>query len=104
MLNREWLYTAVTRAKKRVLILTNPISRRGLQMAINVQRIRGNSLAEKAESFMELLDKKDTSLPILAEPEEVQLPEKIEMPVLTQLPPEELPKKEVNRYGFNFKL
>ncbi|KKL26425.1 hypothetical protein LCGC14_2395410, partial [marine sediment metagenome] len=66
MLTREWLYTAVTRARERVILLAND---RGLAQAINVQRIKGRTVAEKAKQFLELQDRKDTALPILPEPE-----------------------------------
>lgn len=51
MLCREWLYTAITRAKKRVILLCN---NRGIQHAIKVQKIKGNTIAEKAEKFLAL--------------------------------------------------
>jgi exodeoxyribonuclease V alpha subunit len=68
MLTREWLYTAVTRAKTRVILLHN---RRGLIHAINTQRIKGNTVEAKARAFNALLDNADTSLPDLPEPREI---------------------------------
>jgi exodeoxyribonuclease V alpha subunit len=68
MLTREWLYTAVTRAKARVILLHN---RRGLIHAINTQRIKGNTVEAKARAFNALLDNADTSLPDLPEPREI---------------------------------
>lgn len=62
MLNREWLYTAVTRAQIRVILLYND---RGLKQALNTQRIKGNTVEEKAKAFLALQDKEDTSVPIL---------------------------------------
>jgi exodeoxyribonuclease V alpha subunit len=68
MLSREWLYTAVTRARQRVVLLYNE---RGLKQAIGTQRIKGKTVAEKAESFIALQDKKDVNIPILWEPKEL---------------------------------
>ena len=51
MLSREWLYTAVTRAKERVILLCND---RGLTVAVNTQRIKGDTIAEKAKKFLAL--------------------------------------------------
>ena len=62
MLTREWLYTAVTRARERVVILSND---RGFAQAIHVQRIKGQTVAEKAQQFLDLQDKSDTTLPNL---------------------------------------
>lgn len=69
MLTREWLYTAVTRAQERVILCCND---RGLAAAIRTQRIKGNSVREKAECFLELQDKTDTKIPFLPEPEEIE--------------------------------
>jgi len=68
MLSREWLYTAVTRAQKRVIIVCN---NRGLMQAIKNQRIKGKTVQEKAQQFLALQDKNDTSMPDLAEPEAI---------------------------------
>lgn len=68
MLCREWLYTAITRAKNKVILLHN---RRGLITAINTQRIKGKNIAEKARAFLALQDKADTALPNLPQPEEI---------------------------------
>lgn len=51
MLFREWLYTAVTRASQKCVLLYTPF---GLMQALNKQRIKGTTLAEKARSFQEL--------------------------------------------------
>lgn len=48
MLSRELLYTAVTRAKEELYVICEPES---MTKGINSQRIKGNSLAEKAEYF-----------------------------------------------------
>lgn len=68
MLTREWLYTAVTRAQERVILLYN---NRGLAQAVHTQRIKGKTVKEKAEQFLALQDKTDTRLPNLPKPEEV---------------------------------
>lgn len=70
MLNREWLYTAVTRGSERVVLMCN---RRGLLKAITNQTIKGNTLAEKVASFNALQDKTDVSIPNLPAPETVEL-------------------------------
>lgn len=69
MLTREWLYTAITRAQNRVILLCN---RRGLTHAVNSQKIKGKTIAEKAEQFLKLQDQTDTKLPILPSPEEIK--------------------------------
>ena len=68
MLTREWLYTAVTRAQDKVILMHND---RGLAQAIKTQRIKGTTIREKALQFLALQDKTDISLPDLPEPEEV---------------------------------
>lgn len=47
-LSREWLYTAVTRARRRCIIL---YTARGLQMAIHRQQIFGKDLREKIARY-----------------------------------------------------
>lgn len=69
MLTREWLYTAITRAQERVILLCN---QRGLTHAVNSQKIKGKTIAEKAEQFLRLQDQADTQLPILPPPEEIR--------------------------------
>lgn len=49
MLCREWLYTAVTRARGRVVLLYNNL---GLQKALKRQRITGKTVAEKVKAFI----------------------------------------------------
>lgn len=51
MLNREWLYTAITRASQKCILCFN---QEALRVAINKQRITGNTLAEKVKVFKEL--------------------------------------------------
>lgn len=57
MMQRELLYTAVTRAKKELIVICEPDT---FQAAIKRQRIKGNTLEEKAEHFKgRLLDKSE---------------------------------------------
>lgn len=56
MLSRELLYTAVTRAKEELYIICEPES---MAKGIQSQRIKGNTLAEKAEFFKGKLDAKE---------------------------------------------
>jgi len=51
MLCREWLYTAMTRAKSNLLVMCN---NRGLTQAVKVQRIKGITMKDKAEKFIAL--------------------------------------------------
>lgn len=50
-LSREWLYTAVTRATKRVIILKTSY---GMRLAINRQKIVGRTIAEKVLRYYEM--------------------------------------------------
>jgi len=51
MLSREWFYTAVTRAVKRVVLLYTD---HGVRLALANQRIFGRTLAEKIKKYKEL--------------------------------------------------
>lgn len=51
-LSREWLYTAITRGVKRVIILGTDY---GLRYAISRQKIKGKTLAEKIQRYQDLL-------------------------------------------------
>jgi len=73
MLTREWLYTAITRAKERVILLCN---HRGLTHAVTNQRIKGDTIAEKAKKFLNLSNNQ-------IEGKEVRLPEPSEIKSLT---------------------
>ena len=68
MLSREWLYTVVTRAKERVILLIN---QRGITQAINRQLLKGKTIQEKAKEFIKLSGKDDTSMPNLPDPEKL---------------------------------
>ena len=51
LLSREWLYTAVTRARERIILVFN---QRGLMQALSTQRVKGKTLKEKIESFLKI--------------------------------------------------
>ncbi len=53
MISRELIYTAMTRAAKHLYIICEPNS---LEKAVRSQRIKGDTLAEKAEFFKGKLD------------------------------------------------
>lgn len=54
MLNRELLYTAVTRAREELYIICEPDA---FAKGVRTQRIKGNTIAEKAEYFKGKLEK-----------------------------------------------
>lgn len=64
MLTREWLYTAVTRARETVYILCN---HRAMRKSLARQAIKGNTLEEKAKSFLAQINSKDIQHPLLPE-------------------------------------
>lgn len=70
MLDREWLYTAVTRAQEGVLILYN---NRGMKKALRKQTIKGDTIEQKKQSFIKLIkeqqDNKGNGLPYIPESE-----------------------------------
>lgn len=49
LLTQEWLYTAITRAKENVFLLFN---KRGLEMAVRNQKIKGKTIAEKIKNYV----------------------------------------------------
>ena len=51
MLSREWLYTAVTRARENLLLLYNEYANRGLSTALRRQIVKGETIEEKAANF-----------------------------------------------------
>lgn len=53
-LNREWFYTAVTRAIKRVIVLYTP---HGIRVALANQRIFGRTLEEKIKRYRDLQER-----------------------------------------------
>lgn len=50
-LNREWLYTGITRAKSKLVIFSNDL---GLRTAISKQQIFGKTLREKVERYLSM--------------------------------------------------
>jgi ATP-dependent exoDNAse (exonuclease V) alpha subunit len=52
-LNREWLYTAITRASGRCVLLS---TRQGLGTCLAKQSIKGKTLQEKIDSFVKLTE------------------------------------------------
>lgn len=60
-LSREWLYTAVTRATKRVIILKTDYA---LRLALGRQKIHGKNLAEKIERYKQMLSEEGVKMAI----------------------------------------
>lgn len=60
MLSREWLYTAVTRARENLVLVYNDYQGKGLPTALRRQVIAGETLEEKAKNFS-LAEAKKTS-------------------------------------------
>lgn len=54
MLNREWLYTAITRASDKCILLYNDLA---VRTAINKQNIKGSTLKDKIRAFNGLVSK-----------------------------------------------
>ena len=71
MLTREWIYTAMTRAKKELIILFN---QRGIQKGIGNQVIKGKTLEEKARQFIALAQNVEKA-PYLFAQKTIGLPE-----------------------------
>lgn len=55
-LSREWLYTSITRARKRVVLFSTDL---GLRSALAKQQIVGKSLADKIRRYAEIASKGD---------------------------------------------
>lgn len=51
LLSREWLYTAVTRAREHVLLIYNDKGLKGLTQCLRRQVVKGNTLEDKAKNF-----------------------------------------------------
>jgi hypothetical protein len=62
---REWLYTAWTRASEKAILLYTPLA---LRKALNKQKIKGSTLAQKVQAFIKLQGGDDGS-------NKVQLPD-----------------------------
>jgi len=54
MLFREWLYTAITRASQRCIVL---YTNQALMCALNKQNIKGSTLEQKVQAFVKLQEK-----------------------------------------------
>lgn len=73
MLKREWLYTAVTRAKEKLIIL---FDEKGMRKALRTQEIKGNTVKEKAEFFAKLMteidpaDENKNNIPVIPDADE----------------------------------
>lgn len=52
-LSREWLYTAVTRARRRVILLS---TRMGMSVAVNRQQIFGKTMREKVNRYRQAMN------------------------------------------------
>lgn len=75
LLYQEWLYTAITRARENVYIFYN---NRGLKLALERQKIKGNTLQEKIKAYnIEAgIDKVlPSNMPILWKPEKIEMEE-----------------------------
>jgi GTPase SAR1 family protein len=57
MLYREWLYTAITRASEKCILI---YTESALKIALNKQNIKGRTLKEKVASFNALMNAKDS--------------------------------------------
>ncbi len=62
MLYREWLYTAVTRASEKCILL---YSEDALKSTLNKQKMPGSTLKQKVQSFNAAQDRGDTRIPTL---------------------------------------
>lgn len=51
MLSREWLYTAVTRARENLILLYNELGDKGLARGLRRQVVKGETIEEKARNF-----------------------------------------------------
>ena len=51
MLSREWLYTAVTRARENLILLYNELGDKGLTRGLRRQVVKGETIEEKAHNF-----------------------------------------------------
>lgn len=63
MLSREWLYTAVTRARETVTMLYNDVYFKGISRALKRQVIEGATLEEKVSNFLSAEGKGDNQYP-----------------------------------------
>lgn len=78
-LNREWLYTAITRGSQRVVLLQ---TRQGVSFGVGKQTIKGQTLNQKIKSFQEL-----TESGILGPTVRVKLPQAASLVTDVTIPP-----------------
>ena len=69
MLSREWLYTAVTRAREKVYIMCNT---RAMHQALNRQNIKGTNVVDKAKSFLAQITAGGNDVPMLPKAERLK--------------------------------
>jgi hypothetical protein len=81
MLNREWAYTAVTRASQRCIMFYTEL---GLKVALNKQEIKGTSLSQKVAFFRQLASAKAGHYR-LPKPEPIENPIEVPSHVGTQV-------------------
>lgn len=100
MLNRELLYTAVTRARESLYVICEPTT---FESGVLKQRIKGTTLAEKAEYFK---GKKDEMEQDLAEKDETLTiaPLKIKLPDLVDEKTKEIAQLKLESVWFEAEL
>lgn len=100
MLNRELLYTAVTRARESLYVICEPTT---FESGVLKQRIKGTTLAEKAEYFK---GKKDEMEQDLAEKDETLTiaPLKIKLPDLVDEKTREIAQLKLESVWFEAEL
>jgi ATP-dependent exoDNAse (exonuclease V) alpha subunit len=62
MLCRENLYTAITRASQRVVILSTDF---GMRIALTTQKIYGKNLSEKIKQYQRYMGEGDVSMALM---------------------------------------
>lgn len=72
LINREWLYTMITRAKTKILIFAEPGV---LQACIRKQAIPGKTVQDKINKFAQITRQKEKVVAHLPEPREITLTE-----------------------------
>ena len=85
-LKREWLYTAITRASERCVVFT---TRQGVGFAVGKQSIRGSTLKQKVQTFIDL-----TKVGLVGASVRVKLPLARSLDNTTRYSPEERKEHE----------